>query len=68
MLSIEHYDNLMNHVASALGKLESIMKKECVVNDVEVMDLVIGSKEDLVVLQDILNFLLVKKIDNNKLL
>ena len=60
MLTIEQYHNLSNHIKYAHMKLDSIITKKCVVNDAEVMDLIIGYKEHLEAIKDILEFLVVK--------
>ena len=62
MLTIEQYHNLSNHVKYAHMKLDSIMTKKCVANDGELTDLIIGVKEHLEEIQDILDFLVVKKV------
>ncbi len=66
MLTIEQYHNLSNHIKYAHMKLDSIMTTKCVGNDVEAMDLINGVEEHLVVMQDILDFLVVKKFEDNK--
>ena len=66
MINVEHYNNLLNHIEYAHMKLDSIMTKKCVVNDAEVTDLIIGYKEHLKEIKDILDFLVVKNISNNK--
>ena len=66
MLTIEHYNKLLSHIEYAHMNLNSIITKKCVVNDVEAMDLIIGVEDHLVVMQDILDFLVVKKVEDNK--
>ena len=66
MLTIEQYQNLSNHIKYAHMKLDSIMTKKCLANDVEVTDLIIGVEEHLREMQDTLDFLVVTIITNNK--
>ncbi len=66
MLTIEQYHNLSNLIKYAHMKLDSIMTRKCVVNDAEVTDLIIGVEEHLREIQDILDFLVVNIITNNK--
>ena len=66
MLTIEQYHNLSNHVASAHRNLDATIKDECVADDGELTDLIIGVGEHLKEIEDILNFLVVKNASDNK--
>jgi hypothetical protein len=57
MLTSEQYKHLSSHVAVSLMNLDAIIKKVRVLDDVDLMDLITGSKEDLMVMQDVLDFL-----------
>ena len=67
MLTKEQYSNLSSQINYAHMNLNSLITKKCVVNDVGVMDLIIGYKEHLEAIQDILEFLLVQNISNNNI-
>ncbi len=65
MLTIEHYNNLMNYIGYAEMSLDYMIEKETVNSDEELMRFVIDIQKNHEEITDILDFLVVKKVEDN---
>jgi hypothetical protein len=66
MLNIEPYNNLINHVGFAQMSLDNMLEIETVAKNEEVMRYVKHVQKNHEKIIDILTFLVVKKVEDNK--
>lgn len=65
MLTIEHYNNLMNYIGYAEMSLDYMIEIDTVTNNEELMRFVIDIQKNHEEIIDILDFLVVKPVYNN---
>jgi len=66
MLNIEHYNHLMKYIGYADMSLDYMIEIDAVTNNEEVMRYVIDVQQNHEKIIDILTFLVVKKVEDNK--